>query len=175
MAAPARAGSAGKPASRPDAHLTIASARSNKRSVPAIEIAFLFLMSASFVYALVRGGPSERAIAVIMVISALSTPLVAHSYAQRFHGSESGIFAVDTVTLLAIIVVLLRSDRFWPIWTTAFQLLTVLAHLGPLIRTRNIAIPFAVIEEIWGYVIFAQLIIVTRMRSKMPANGRRPH
>jgi len=57
--------------------------------------------------------------------------------------------------------VMLYSNRFWPIWTTAAQLLTVLAHFGPVLRHADIAVPFAVSEQIWAWFILAQLIVVT--------------
>lgn len=130
----------------------------------AIFFSFLLLLIASSFYALSRGGSSERAVAAIMMVATTLTPLAAHTGSRVWHDSENGIFAVDCATLGAFVAVMLRSSRFWPIWTTAFQLLSVAAHLGPLFRAQDIAIPYALEEQVWGWIILIHLAIVTRMR-----------
>jgi len=125
-------------------------------------IVFALLLGVSCGYALISGGRSEQAVAIIMILGSAGSMIAAHPPARLWHGTENGILLIDLLALLAFAIITLLSDRFWPIWTTGFQLLSVAAHFGPMLRSANIAIPFAFEEEVWGYVILVQLILVTR-------------
>jgi len=131
-----------------------------------VQFLFLILMVVSLGYVLLKGGPSERAAALVVLCASILSPLAVNSGPQIWRGSEIGIFLVDLGALIAFGAIMLVSDRFWPIWTTAFQLLTVLAHVGPIFRAKSIAIPFAFAEQAWSWVILTQLIVVTAMLSR---------
>jgi hypothetical protein len=133
--------------------------------------AFFILVSVSVGFAMIKGGPSERAGAIVTLLGVTISPIVAHSHAELWHGSENGILLVDTGALVCYAAIMLRSTRFWPIWTTAFQLVTVAAHVGPIFRHSRVAVPFAFEEEIWSWVIFVQLIIVTWLDRRIGRRG----
>ena len=122
---------------------------------------FLVLMCCACAYALASGGRPERAAAMVIVIGSILSPCVADLGPRLWHGFELGIFIVDVGMLIAFGVIMLHSSRFWPIWMTALQLLTVSSYLGPLFRAKHIAIPFAFVEELWSYLILLQLMLVT--------------
>lgn len=42
---------------------------------------------------------------------------------------ESGVLMVDVMVLVALWGIALTSNRFWPYWVTAWQLIAVLVHL----------------------------------------------
>jgi hypothetical protein len=128
-------------------------------------LAYLVLMGGSCGYALIRGGIPERAAAATILVGSVLSPFVAHLGPQLWHGFELGIFLVDAAMLIAFGIIMLLSTRFWPIWMTAFQLLTVNAYLGPLFRAKDIAIPFGFDEELWSYVILFQLALATAIET----------
>ena len=138
-----------------------------------IPILFGLIMVATCGYALCCGDRSAKAVAATVILGATLSMFVIRD-SGRWQESELGILAIDVAMLLIFGAVMLRSDRFWPIWTTAAQLLTVLAHLGPVFRRADIAVPFAVSEQIWAWFILAQLGFVTARRPRTPVIAPQP-
>jgi hypothetical protein len=133
---------------------------------PRVLIQFLFavLLATTCGLAVRLGGGSERAGALIIVSGALLTFLMERAAPIRWHGVERNIFLIDVAMLIAFMVLTIASHRFWPIWTTAFQLLTVASHLGPLFRPVHNAMSFAFDEQVWSWVILVQLGFVSILR-----------
>lgn len=129
-----------------------------------IPFVFGLLMVAACGYALVCGDRSAKVVAAAVVAGSIFTNLLVEKSTELWQDSEPGILIVDISMLAAFTAIMLKNNRYWPIWTTAAQLLSVLAHLGPLLRRSDIAIPFAVSEQIWAWFILAQLVVVTALR-----------
>jgi hypothetical protein len=129
-------------------------------------VIFLALLIGTFAYAFRAGGRHEKEAAVISICAALLSLFAAHHGGRLWHGSENGILVVDLLTLVGFGWIMFRSNNFWPIWVTAFQLLTVIAHIGPKFRHGWIAGPFAAEEECWSWVILLQIVLATRLRQR---------
>lgn len=125
---------------------------------------FALLMAGSCGYALLRGDPSAKVVATTVILGSLLSAVLIEQTSELWQGSEPGVFVIDVIMLMIFVAVMIKSDRFWPIWTTAAQLLSVLAHIGPLLRNAHIAVPFAVSEQLWSWFILAQLAYVTWQR-----------
>ena len=121
-------------------------------------------MAGSCGYALLRGDPSAKVVATTVILGSLLSAVLIEQTSELWQGSEPGIFVIDGIMLVIFVAIMIKSDRFWPIWTTAAQLLSVLAHIGPLLRNAHIAVPFAVSEQLWSWFILAQLAYVTWQR-----------
>lgn len=126
-----------------------------------ILILYLLLLTLACGLAFSRGGAAERVVAGVVLTGSITSLLVANDRAHRWHGSEPGLLIVDLGMLIAFAAIMLHSKRYWPIWTTAAQLLTVGAHLGPILRSAHIAIPFAFGEQVWSWFILIQLMVVS--------------
>lgn len=129
-----------------------------------IAIAFAFFMAAACGYAFVCGERSAKIVAAVVVAGSILTVFTAAGAEEIWQDSEPGIFMVDFTMLVIFAAIMLKSDRYWPIWTTAAQLLTVFSHFGPLLRRADIAFPYAVSEQLWAWFILVQLILVTARR-----------
>jgi hypothetical protein len=127
-------------------------------------LVFALLMAGSCGYALLRGDPSAKVVATTVILGSLLSAVLIEQTSELWQGSEPGIFVIDGIMLVIFVAIMIKSDRFWPIWTTAAQLLSVLAHIGPLLRNAHIAVPFAVSEQLWSWFILAQLAYVTWQR-----------
>ena len=127
-------------------------------------LVFALLMAGSCGYALLRGDPSAKVVATTVILGSLLSAVLIEQTSELWQGSEPGIFVIDGIMLVIFVAIMIKSDRFWPIWTTAAQLLSVLAHIGPLLRHAHIAVPFAVGEQLWSWFILAQLAYVTWQR-----------
>lgn len=80
---------------------------------------------------LLLGGQPERVGAIILIVGSIATGVVSAGIlgSSTWDHLETGILAVDVVVLIALWAVALTSNRFWPYWVTAWQLLAVLVHL----------------------------------------------
>ena len=72
---------------------------------------------------------------------------------------EAGIFAIDIVALFALIYLTLKSDRFWPMWASAFQLLAVAIHTAVMIAPQVTPWAFATGAVFWAYPMLLALAI----------------
>jgi hypothetical protein len=80
---------------------------------------YLTLLTATFGYALWRGGAPEKIAAGIILGAVLASGLVASSYRGAFAEREIGIFVVDVTMFGAAVLLALRAERFWPICMAA--------------------------------------------------------
>lgn len=88
-----------------------------------------------------RGGWPERVTALAMASAWVATALFQSSL-QRF-GVQTGVMIIDILLLAILLFVALKSDRWWPMWGTAFQAINVVIHLAVLADAK-----------IWGWAYF---------------------
>ena len=91
------------------------------------------LMWGVCLYAFFRGGRAERITAASLLVATYATALVARPMAMRFQGVEMPIMMVDGMFFLVLFGISLKSEKFWPLWLTAMQGLTILSHLAPYV------------------------------------------
>ncbi|AMO72529.1 hypothetical protein AZE99_12320 [Sphingorhabdus sp. M41] len=72
---------------------------------------------------------------------------------------EGGIFGIDIVGLLALIYLTLKSDRFWPMWASAFQLLAVTIHTAMMVAPQITPWAFGTGAVFWAYPMLLALAI----------------
>lgn len=77
------------------------------------------------------GGRDGRAFAGIYVASALLT--IPAQLAGSWHGTQFWLMAVDALTLVGFMWIMLRSASYWPVWVSACQLMSVLTHIVTLL------------------------------------------
>ena len=106
-------------------------------------------------YALCRGGSPERIGGAALLSNWYLAPVLARlSMPDTAH---LGVFALDAVTALILVGLALRSDRYWPLFVAAFQVLELLMHAGRLADSRIHARAYFVGIEIASYLILAAL------------------
>jgi DNA repair protein RadC len=91
------------------------------------QIAFLAALLVALIAAFSRGGRTERLGGSIFLAAALLTPVAQMSIFRRV---EVGVAVVDTLLLLALLLLAFRSERRWPTYAAAFQAVGVLTHLA---------------------------------------------
>jgi hypothetical protein len=123
---------------------------------------FACLLFGAFFYALARGSWPERSGTFILVAGSLLTLAVGSPLAGRFASVETSILIVDAGVLLAFVALALFSDRYWPLWIAALQLLVVLAHLARLVDPQMIPTGYGFVLAIWSYPQLMIMIAATR-------------
>ena len=90
---------------------------------------YLVALLAACVYLALYGGRTGRWSGAVVLSMSLVSAVLALT-APNFVVLQPRMLACDIVTLAFKVVIALRSTRYWPIWTTAFQLNTVLAQVA---------------------------------------------
>jgi hypothetical protein len=79
-------------------------------------------------YALWRGGIPERIASAVLLADWLVTPIIdVNSDLMQIH---LGVFAFDAILGIVLLVLALKSDRYWPLWMTGFQGFELLMHVA---------------------------------------------
>ncbi|WP_373490244.1 hypothetical protein [Parasphingorhabdus sp.] len=113
-------------------------------------------------YAILRGARSEYFGAAVMIVGSLSTLAVAKSFGTSWSTVEEGIFAIDIIALVALIYLAIKSDRFWPMWATAFHLLAVTVHTAMMVAPDIPPWAFGTGAVFWAYPMLLALAIGSR-------------
>ncbi|PHQ62684.1 MAG: hypothetical protein COC10_10205 [Sphingobium sp.] len=108
---------------------------------------FWLLMLMTCVFAICFGGRDGRLLVLISVMaSMLSIPA---QLAGSWHATQFWLMIVDLGTFAALMWLMLRSDRYWPIWVAACQLMTVLTHVMTLLRPDFTDRIYAGLSTVW--------------------------
>lgn len=133
---------------------------------------FYTLLVASSAYAFWKGGAPERIAAVIILLATLFTLLVAPDKSWVFGSVHAGIFAVDLCMFVALVVLSLYADRFWPLWMSAMQGFGVFGHISVWLAPSIKPVVYAATHAVASYPILLLLILATyRHRRRVSALG----
>lgn len=137
-----------------------------------VPLIYLCILAAALVYVGVRGERAERACIIAITIGSLATGLAANK-GPAWYGAEVGIFVVDVATMVAFIVIMAKSTRFWPLWITALQNIAVMTHLARFIKPQTVPMAYAVAEQLWVYIMLLILIVSVRQQRSRSASANR--
>ncbi len=118
-----------------------------------------------------KGGTPERWASGLILFTWLATPVVQ----DRINLSQIqySVFIMDSVLTAALLAIAATSNRYWPLWVAAFQILEILMHVAMLIDHKVHARAYFVGIEILSYLILAALAVGTwleapRLQHVMP-------
>jgi hypothetical protein len=125
-------------------------------------IAFALLLVACTIYALARGGRPERLGALTLFIGCVLTLAVNSPLSERYASVEVAILVIDAAMLAIFAAIALFSDRYWPLWVTALQLLVVLAHIAKLADPEMLRNGYGFVMAVWSYPQLLAIALGTR-------------
>ena len=109
-------------------------------------------------YAAIAGGKAGRVGAALITFITIVGFYTALTDQGSWGHTVYPLLAVDTICMMAFLTLALRSDRWWPLWTTACALATVTTHLASI---AQFGIPPAVYHGLKGlWAIPMQLFMV---------------
>ena len=94
------------------------------------------------------------------------------AFAQRslqLWGPQTGIMIIDGLLLAALLVIALRSDRWWPMWAAGFHGLGVFLHIAVIIDADIWGRAYYVAGAIFSYLTMASLLTGGLSRPKRAA------
>ncbi|WP_298016390.1 hypothetical protein [Parasphingopyxis sp.] len=115
--------------------------------------------------------PERVGIAMLFVASHV-TGVVRLLVGADFSKFESWVSGIDILVLVALIVLSLRADRFWPLWAAGFHLAGLATHLA--VYVGGVPTPMAYAHGLifWSYAVLAALVAGTWFEVVRP--HRRP-
>lgn len=131
-----------------------------------LRLAFLISLILSCGYAWRMGGEPERAGAIIILVGAVLSYPAAILFGHRWHTPEYGILIVDLAALVALLAIALRSDRYWPLFGAAFQLIAVITHLAMIVSPTLLPRAYSLAQPFWAYPLLVSLILGSWKRSR---------
>jgi len=116
-------------------------------------------------FAIFRGRPAERLVALALLIGSILTPLVSSGL---FRHVETRIVIVDILVFVVFFTAGLFSQRYWTLWVTAIQGVGMLGHLLPLMPLSSPWV-YANAISLWAWPI---LFLLARATLERPARPR---
>lgn len=125
-----------------------------------LSLVYMTILLSSCVYAIRFGSESEVTGAGIMLVGSFLTVVVDIMTPKHVH--LLGTLLVDLAVLAAFFRLALRSDKFWPLWTTAFQIIGVATHLAKLADPVIVPRAYSIAQGFWAYPMLVALVIGAR-------------
>ena len=117
-------------------------------------ILYVAALLATSIYAFSRGGHTERQATAALLTAVVATQ-IANAVGTRWSAPEYGIMAVDAALLVAFVVIAHRSERFWPIWIAAAQLVGLITHLAVVVNPGVANQAYRLTQPFWVFPILA--------------------
>jgi len=126
-----------------------------------LQAAFIMALILCVGYASINGGRTGKAGAIIfLVATALSAG--AATLNPTWASASYGLFAVDTGCLLALVVLAMNSNRFWPIWALGFQTVAVATHMATMWIPDIVPVSYQALLSFWAIPILWVMVTGTR-------------
>ncbi len=100
------------------------------------------------------GANEERYTAIGFIIAVVASNLVSDG---SYTHTESGVLIVDVAAFCGLLILALRSDRFWPMWAAAFQMVGMMVHFASIPQSGNFSWAYYVALIFWTYPVFIAL------------------
>jgi cytochrome bd-type quinol oxidase subunit 2 len=108
-----------------------------------------------------RGGPDERRGGLAILAGIVATLFAPIFGTNHWHGTQIPVMTIDAILFVALLAIVHRSRKFWPIWAAAAQLIGTLGHLAPAIFPKILAKIYIATQTFWVTPLLAALLIGT--------------
>jgi hypothetical protein len=125
-----------------------------------ILLAFYSALLLCAAYASKNGGRTGKTGSAIFIVATILSAAAVRMN-PSWAGTSLGLFAVDAGCLLALVMLALASNRFWPIWALGFQIVAVATHLATLFIPDVVPKSFQALLSFWTIPILWVMVIGT--------------
>ena len=131
------------------------------------------LMWAVTIYAIRRGGGAEKLATIGIVVTSYLTAILVSPVEKQFQRVEVAVAFLDLALLFLFLLIALQSRKFWPLWLTAFQGVSILGHFAPIVHLSPWLYYRAV--ALWSWPMLILLGFAVRQhsleRARRPVEG----
>jgi hypothetical protein len=139
------------------------------------QIIFWVVCSFTAIIACRFGEKDEKIGIALIAAGSLATYLVTAGGKQSFLTMEWGIFLSDIVVFAAFVNLSLSSQKFWPIWVSSLQLVTVMTHIADLSIPNSLPNAYAFLQGVWVYPMFLAILSGTYGHNVLKRRHSRDH
>lgn len=108
-----------------------------------------------------RGGGPERLGTASLAACSFATQLVANIPALEVGAAEMGVLLVDLTLLAIVLLIALKTDRFWPLWVCGFHLVGTGTHLVMLVQPDILPEAYRLVRGLWAYPMMVAIVVGT--------------
>ena len=134
-----------------------------------VQNAFNLFMLICCGYAALAGGPEGRWGSGMMVTAGILS-IVATIFDHSYRYMLPALFLVDLALLVGLVILSVRSDRWWPIWCAAFQLNAVAGHLVALLSPVVLRNVYYAMVTIWATPMLLVMVAGTMLDRRHDRN-----
>lgn len=116
------------------------------------------LLCAACIASMRYGGRSEKRGALIVAGASVLSAAVAFGEQVSFQTVNVGLAAVDVMTWVMLLDIALTSNRWWPLWATAFQSNALLTHAAVWAKPAFLPEAYAHTMGFWAWPILLALL-----------------
>lgn len=127
---------------------------------------FIFLLIGTCIFAMVHGRTDERLAAIAMMLAAVLSPL---AMASGYAAPETGVLGVDIGLLGFLLVLALRSDRFWPLWAAGFHVVGTGIHVATFVEADIWPPAYGAAQGFWAWPVLVALLAGTLVEARYRA------
>ena len=124
-------------------------------------VIYVFVFPSICAYALVRGGASERQVAIAYLVAAAVGMLASAFGGTHWRGPNWNVIIVDGAFFIALVVIARHSERFWPLWAAASQLAGLLAHIPVILNPGLPKTLYVSTQPFWAFPLLGSLLLGT--------------
>ncbi len=126
------------------------------------------ILGASFLFAACFmawrwGGRDEQFAAFGFAFATLASNLANQNL---YTSPEMGILGIDLMVLAGLVVLALKSDRFWPMYAAAFQFVGTVVHMASFTNQGDYAWAYAVGLIFWSYAVMLAMMAGTWLEGR---------
>ena len=125
-----------------------------------ILLAFYSALLLCAAYASKNGGRTGKTGSAIFIVATILSAAAVRMN-PSWAGTSLGLFAVAAGCLLALVMLALASNRFWPIWALGFQIVAVATHLATLFIPDVVPKSFQALLSFWTIPILWVMVTGT--------------
>jgi hypothetical protein len=129
--------------------------------VDIIDGTFIFALLLCAAYGSAAGGRTGKAGSAIFLTATALTAAGA-MLNPTWASTSYAVFAVDSGCLLLLAALAVKSNRFWPIWATGFQLVAVATHIATIWVPDIVPKAYQAILSFWSIPILWVMVAGTR-------------
>ncbi len=120
------------------------------------------LLIGSTVFAAIFGGKTGKIGAVIFWVATFMSAW-ATTLNPEWRGTSYAMMAVDSLCLLALLLLAFASNRYWPIWATGLQLIAVITHVATIIDPKIVPGIYDSLSGFWSIPILLVMVSGTML------------
>lgn len=132
-------------------------------------VLFNVLLAVTCGYALLRGGPPERACAIMLFCAAMATLALNLAAPLVFENLELGVLVIDVMLLIGLVILSLYADRYWTIWIAALHAFAVAVHFARMTNPQLLPFVYLVAAGLMSVPMQLGLAWATRRHQKRKA------